>query len=146
MRLFSWSGLELGREPVLGTVLIRWPTGPQSHLIIPKWRVKVDFDSLDVSLRRSDYALLQNIISYNIGERNTVSASELKDAVSGIKSLDDNTATMDRTVEHLESNGVDLSKYPVALGPHLQFDPKTEKFSNNDKANEMLTREYRSGF
>jgi hypothetical protein len=69
LRLFSWSGLELGKEPVLGKVLIRWPTGPLAELIIPKWRVKVSFDSLDISLRRIDYALLQNIISYNIGEQ-----------------------------------------------------------------------------
>jgi hypothetical protein len=28
----------------------------------------------------------------------------------------------------------------------LQFDAEAERFTNNDKANAMLTREYRSGF
>ncbi len=85
-------------------------------------------------------------LSYYLGEQNTVSASELESAIEGIKSLDDNVATMQRTIEHLKSNKVDLAKTPISLGPHLQFDPETERFTNNDAANEMLTREYRAGF
>jgi hypothetical protein len=68
LRLFSWSGPELGKEPASGRVQLRWPSGPFSHLILPKWDVSCIFDELDISSRRSDYALLQNIISYNIGE------------------------------------------------------------------------------
>lgn len=68
LRLFSWSGRELGRKPALGSVILKWPTGPLAPFVVPKWRVQCEFDSLDISLRRLDYALLQNIISYNIGE------------------------------------------------------------------------------
>jgi len=34
----------------------------------------------------------------------------------------------------------------LTVGPVLPFDPKTETFPGNDKANAMLTREYRSPF
>ena len=67
-RLYSWTGRELGCHPVNACVSLRWPTGPLAPLIIPKWHVKINFDTLDISLCRSDYALLQNILSYNIGE------------------------------------------------------------------------------
>ena len=85
-------------------------------------------------------------ISYYLGEKNVASVDELKKTVAGIKSLDDNAVTLRRTIEHLESNKVDLEKTPIALGAHLKFDAKAERFTNNDAANEMLTREYRKGF
>ncbi|MBM3458095.1 MAG: Gfo/Idh/MocA family oxidoreductase [Armatimonadetes bacterium] len=47
---------------------------------------------------------------------------------------------------HLARNGVDLSATPLTLGPALTFDPKKERFLNNDAANEMLTRQYRKGY
>ena len=85
-------------------------------------------------------------ISYYLGEKNVASVDELKNVVGGIKSLDDNAVTLDRTISHLESNGVDLAKTPIALGPHLKFDVDTERFEGNDDANAMLSREYRKGF
>ncbi|MFK8114964.1 MAG: Gfo/Idh/MocA family protein [Rubripirellula sp.] len=85
-------------------------------------------------------------ISYYLGEQNKASVDEVKAAVAKVKSLDDNSATLARTVEHLEANGVDLEATPLALGPMLKFDNETEKFTNNDDANAMLTREYRKGF
>ena len=85
-------------------------------------------------------------ISYYLGESNHVTTDELKEKVGGLKSLDDNLATLDRTVAHLEDNEVDLELYPVSLGPTLKFDPEKEVFTNNDAANELLTREYRDGY
>ncbi len=85
-------------------------------------------------------------ISYYLGERNKTTVEELKANIEGIKSLDQNLVTLQRTITHLESNGVDLAKTPIAMGPHLQFDAKNEMFIDNDEANKMLTREYRAGF
>ncbi len=85
-------------------------------------------------------------ISYYLGESNKVDAAELEAALRKVKSLDDNQATLGRTIEHLQSNGVDLAKTPIALGPHLKFDPKAEVFIENAEANKYLTREYRPGF
>ncbi|KAA5543160.1 Gfo/Idh/MocA family oxidoreductase [Roseiconus nitratireducens] len=85
-------------------------------------------------------------ISYYVGEENRVSPEQLREKIGAVNSLDDNLATVDRTIEHLRSNGVDLDKTPLSLGPHLEFDPEAERFKNSDAANAMLTREYREGF
>ncbi len=85
-------------------------------------------------------------ISYYVGEEDRVSTSDLRSALSQVQSLDDNQATLDRTLAHLTKNGVDLDKYRLSLGPQLQFDPKQERFTNSDEANAMLTRDYRPGF
>lgn len=85
-------------------------------------------------------------ISYYLGEKNTVSVAELQSALAKVKSLDDNGKTVERTVAHLKANGVDLDKYPISLGPTLEFDPQKEVFTNNSEANKWLTREYREGF
>ena len=68
LTMFSWCGRELVNKAVYASVSAVWPTGPHAPLIIPKWNVSCKMDSLDISLRRSDYALFQNIISYNVGE------------------------------------------------------------------------------
>jgi hypothetical protein len=85
-------------------------------------------------------------ISYYLGEDNRVSIEQLGEALGKVKSLDDNGATLERTVQHLKRNGVDLAKYSLSLGPQLQFDPKKETFVNSADANALLTREYRDGF
>lgn len=85
-------------------------------------------------------------ISYYVNQDNHVSPAELRSELEKIESRDDNLATLDRTVAHLEQNGVDLDKYPISLGAQLDFDPTTERFTNSSAANEMLTREYRGDF
>lgn len=85
-------------------------------------------------------------ISYYLGEKNLVTVDELKKEIAGIKSLDDNEVTVDRTVKHLEDNGVDLSKYPLALGPFLKFDPEQEIFPDSPAATAKVTRDYRAPF
>ena len=85
-------------------------------------------------------------ISYYMGEQNHVSVNEAEAILADIKSLDDNGETLMRTVRHLEDSGVNLDKYPLAMGPMLKFDPEKEVFTNNDAANQWLTREYRKGF
>jgi predicted dehydrogenase len=85
-------------------------------------------------------------ISYYLGENNKVSAAEAKRILSEIKSLDDNAATLERTLRHLTDNGVDLAKYPISMGPYLEFDPVNEVFPNLPQATAMVSREYREGF
>lgn len=85
-------------------------------------------------------------ISYYVGEENRLPVSDIASQLKEIKSLDDNQATLDRTVKHLEKNGVDLEKYRMSLGAILQFDPERELFTNNDAANALLTREYRAPY
>ncbi len=85
-------------------------------------------------------------ISYYMGEDNKKSVEEIGEALASVKSLDDNQETLARTVQHLRDNGVDLEKYPLALGPQLAFDPQQEVFTNNDEANVWLSRDYRDGY
>jgi hypothetical protein len=85
-------------------------------------------------------------ISYYLGEDNKVSVGEAKTVLEGVKSRDHNIKTLNRTVQHLKDNGVDLDKYPMSMGPLLQFDPRREVFTNSAAANEMLHREYRRPF
>ena len=85
-------------------------------------------------------------ISYYLGESNKVSGDALKKALANVKSLDDNEATVDRTLQHLKANGVEINSDQLSLGPQLSFDPTSEKFTNNEAANSLLSREYRKGF
>jgi hypothetical protein len=48
--------------------------------------------------------------------------------------------------EHLTANQVDLRRTPLTLGAVLKMDPKTERFTHNSKANQLLTRAYRKPF
>ena len=73
-------------------------------------------------------------ISYYLGEANKVSVDEAKRVLADVKSLDDNAATLERTIRHLTDNGVDLAKYPISLGPLLKFDPEKEVFPDNADA------------
>jgi hypothetical protein len=41
---------------------------------------------------------------------------------------------------------VDLRQTPLMLGALLKMNPKTGRFTNNRKANQLLTREYREPF
>jgi predicted dehydrogenase len=85
-------------------------------------------------------------ISYYLGEDNKVSVSEARGILQNVKSGDQNIVTLYRTARHLTDNGVDLDKYPMSMGPMLEFDPVQEVFTNNAAANQMLTRDYRKPF
>ena len=87
-------------------------------------------------------------ISYYMGENNKLSVADIKKALDAVKSFDQNEETLDRTVEHLKANGVDLDKYKMSLGPMLKFDPEKEVFVGDraDEANALATREYRAPY
>jgi predicted transcriptional regulator len=85
-------------------------------------------------------------ISYYLGEKNKVTVARAKTVLEKIKSLDDNVATLNRTVQHLKDNGVDLDATAMSMGPLLQFDPQKEVFTNSAEANKILHRQYRDPF
>jgi predicted dehydrogenase len=66
--------------------------------------------------------------------------AKLKD-IAGPENMQD---LWDRTAGHLKANGV--QDFRAMVGPQLVFDPVTETFPGNAKANAMLTREYRAPY
>lgn len=80
-------------------------------------------------------------ISYRLGAK-----TDQKVIHEKIKANHEATDTLDRMIEHLAKNGVEVKKDELALGEFLKFDPKTEKFVKNEKADAMLTREYRKPY
>ncbi|MEY2725935.1 MAG: Glucose--fructose oxidoreductase precursor [Planctomycetota bacterium] len=85
-------------------------------------------------------------ISFYMGEQQRLSAADLLAELNKFRSLDDNEATLQRTIAHLQKNGVDTSKDFMSLGALLEFDPEKEVFTNNSAANAWLTREYRAPY
>ena len=89
-------------------------------------------------------------ISYRLGESLPLGAGG--NAVAGDMDLSE---AFGRFEEHL-ANQVDELKKPeknakslglaYQMGPKLTFDPKNETFGGNEKANQLLTREYRVPF
>jgi predicted dehydrogenase len=83
-------------------------------------------------------------ISYRLGTAQ--SADQLAKTVADLKTQDKAKETLERTLAHLKDNKVDLAATKITVGPSLEFDPKTETFPGNDRANAMLTRNYRKPF
>jgi predicted dehydrogenase len=80
-------------------------------------------------------------VSYKLGRAAT--PEEIRESIKGDKAA---VETLERFQAHLAANKVDLKVDRATLGAHLKMDPKTERFIGNDKANAMLTREYRAPF
>jgi predicted dehydrogenase len=80
-------------------------------------------------------------ISYRLGQE--AQPDEIQATLKG-----DNAAleTLARMEEHLAANGVDLKQSKLTIGPVLKMDPKKERFIGNNKANRLLTRNYRVPF
>jgi hypothetical protein len=80
LKLTSWEGAEISGSHVRSAseststsaanarIRVNWPVGRWALSIVPKWKVECNIDRLILNLRRDDYALLQHIILYNIGE------------------------------------------------------------------------------
>ena len=80
-------------------------------------------------------------ISYQLGKQ--TSPEEIQDALKADKAA---CETLERFTAHLATHGIDLKSTKPTFGPHLKMDPKTERFIGNDKANQLLTQEYRKPF
>ena len=80
-------------------------------------------------------------ISYRLGQ--PLSPEGILDTIKGNSDLAESLGRME---EHLGANKVDLRQTPLMLGAALTMNPKTERFTNNRQANQLLTREYRKPF
>jgi predicted dehydrogenase len=80
-------------------------------------------------------------ISYRLGARKQ--PAEIKEALQENKSL---AEAYDRMAAHLDANGVDCAQENLQLGLPLKFDPRKERFVENDHANQMVSRNYRQPF
>jgi predicted dehydrogenase len=100
---------------------------------------KVEDQNCDVAEGHLSAALchLANI-SYRLGTESPLSGAASRD-----RSTNEFIAGMR---EHLKANKVDAEKTVARVGPTLTIDAKTERFTNNDRANALLFREYRKGF
>ncbi len=80
-------------------------------------------------------------ISYRLGK--PMSPDALHDATKADRDLAESLGRME---SHLVANQVDLQKTPLMLGAALNMDPQTERLTTNNKAKQLLTREYRRPF
>jgi len=85
-------------------------------------------------------------VSYRLGE--AVNFSDAQKRLETVRQKDECLETFERVKHHLAGNHVDLSDAHVQFGALLKVDGQGETFSGpmSDKANPLLTREYRQGF
>lgn len=81
-------------------------------------------------------------ISYRLGAEGPI------DQVAELSNDKDALDALARMKAHLQDNQLDPSKLIGRVGPRLTLDPATERFVGTlaDRANPMLSREYRKGF
>jgi len=81
-------------------------------------------------------------VSYRLGRQ--VPGTTTPDVLEKHEEVAKSWDTIKQTVKG--TLGLDLSKSTYQLGPMLRFNPETEKFVNNRRANRLLTRPYRRPF
>ena len=83
-------------------------------------------------------------ISYRLGEQ--LSIPQIDERLQDLQSAEHAVDSYQRFKEHLAYNKLDLEKLQLGFGVNLALDPAKETFIGNEKANAMLTREYRKPF
>ena len=82
-------------------------------------------------------------MSHQLGKNTSV--DDIKGALE--KESDFFKDSLDRMIAHLKANEVDVDQgAALTLGADLKFDVTTEAVTNHDKANQMMSREFRKGF
>ena len=82
-------------------------------------------------------------VSHQLGKN--ASLEEIESAISGESDLFKDS--LQRMIKHLQANEVDIKAgKALTLGADLKFDTQTESVTNNEKAQQMMAREYRAGF
>lgn len=81
-------------------------------------------------------------VSHQLGER--VSLTDIESTLEKESAIFKDS--FERLKQHLVANGVDLNDgAALTLGADIKFDPKSEQVVGNEKANQMMSREYRAG-
>lgn len=80
-------------------------------------------------------------ISHRLGQKMTG-----EQALEAVKDNERYSDSINRMAEHLKVNGVDIESPSISVGPWLEMDSATERFLDNDAANALLTRPYRTGY
>ncbi|HEY3393571.1 MAG TPA: Gfo/Idh/MocA family oxidoreductase [Lacipirellulaceae bacterium] len=80
-------------------------------------------------------------ISHMLGEPRTA-----KDILQSVAKNERQRDSVERMLEHLRANEVNVDEPVVTAGVWLEMDPKTEQFTNNSAANDMLHRADRKPF
>jgi hypothetical protein len=80
-------------------------------------------------------------VSHRLGEKR--SAAEIVEAVSRHELL---AESVDRMLAHLRANEIDVDHPAVTLGPWLEIDPASERFTNSEPANHLARREDRKPY
>jgi predicted dehydrogenase len=80
-------------------------------------------------------------ISYLLGKK--AEPGVIREKVKADKEATD---SLERMVEHLAKNGVDVNADKLTLGEFIKMNPQTEKFIGNAEADKLLTREYRKPY
>lgn len=81
-------------------------------------------------------------VSHQLGRKVTV--DELQTAIQSEGELF--RASVERLVDHLTANQIDLSQAAITLGAELKMDVASEQVTNHDRGQQMMSREYRKGF
>jgi predicted dehydrogenase len=83
-------------------------------------------------------------VSYYLAQ--PASVAQIRERLRALKTNADVDECLNRTVEHLKANRVDLAKTPLALGPLLKIDSKQEKIIGNPAATALMSRDWRRPF
>ena len=85
-------------------------------------------------------------VSYRLGE--SLSVDEARQRLERTRLKDEALETFERVKHHLADNHVDLQSARIQFGANLTIDGKAETFMGgmSDRANPLLSREYRKGF
>ncbi len=83
-------------------------------------------------------------VSHRLGA--TATPEEIERRLDGLQVHEHVRETFERTRKHLADNDVDLKATPLTLGATLRIDPGKESFLDDQRADALLTREYRAPF
>ena len=127
-----------------GQQIERWRGGGNHHenfLAAVKSRNPADLNADALTGHLSSSLCHTGGISHQLGEKQT--ARQIMELVGKNEYLRD---AVDRMLQHLKANEIDIDQPVVTAGADLKMDPATERFTNNQAADEMLRRADRAPF